>query len=78
MTDARDELAELIRKAGWDAQDSPDYEKCGFDSDRFIADAILSAGWWAPLCRGEHTSGRAPDAGRWCTACGRRLDRVDG
>ena len=48
MTAARDELAQIIRKAGWDAQDSPDYEKCGFDSDLFIADAILAAGWRAP------------------------------
>lgn len=48
MTDARDELAALIRKAGWDAQDSPDYEKCGFDSDLFIADAIIAAGWTSP------------------------------
>jgi hypothetical protein len=40
--DDRTTLAELIRKAGWDAQDSPDYEKCGFDSDLFTADAILA------------------------------------
>lgn len=51
MTAARDELAQIIRKAGWDAQDSPDYEKCGFDSDLFIADAILAAGLPKTNCR---------------------------
>jgi hypothetical protein len=66
MSDDRTKLAELIRKAGWDAQDSPDYEKCGFDSDLFTADAILAAGWRAP----EPPCSDAHDSLAFCKHCG--------
>jgi hypothetical protein len=45
----RNDLAEVLRKSRWDAQESPDYEACGFDSDLFAADAILAAGWRPPI-----------------------------
>lgn len=85
MTDARDELAELLYATlavdhddstlvvGYTAEGCATWGKALGECKR-VADAILAAGWRAPLCRGGHTSGRAPDGGRWCTKCGRRLD----
>jgi hypothetical protein len=50
MSDPRDDLAALIWRAGQDARDAYHAAgyRCGFDPDRFIADAILAAGWRPP------------------------------
>lgn len=55
MTSYRDQLADLIRKAGWDAREADEANgyRCGFDPDRFIADAILAAGWRPPDVHGD-------------------------